>query len=116
MLRILRPYVMVAPNFSAVNVNTAPAIVLASMYSGISLSDAQALAGERDRIYFKDRADFFARIARGDFALGQESVQAHSEYFMVDVEARYGRAAVTSYALLYRQPGAWPDILWQRFE
>ena len=115
-MRTLAPHVTVAPKFSALNVNTAPAIILASMYTGISLADAQALAGERDRIYFKDRADFFARVARPDFALGEESVQTVSEYFLADVEARYGRAAVTTRALLHRQPGAWPDILWQRFE
>ena len=114
--RALAPYVMVAPTFSAINVNTAPAVVLASMYAGLSLSDAQALVGERDRIYFKDRADFFARFAREDFLLGQDSIQVYTEFFLVDVEARYGRAAVTSYALLRRGPGGWPEILWQRFE
>jgi len=115
-LRTLGPFVSVATGFTAINVNTAPPIVLASMFSGMSLADAQGLAGERDRIYFKDRADFFARFPRPDFALGQESIGAISEYFMVDVQARYGRAAVTSRALLHRQPGAWPEILWQRFE
>ena len=115
-LRTLSPFVTVVPRFTAINVNTAPAMILASMHSRMSLAEAQAIAGERDRIYVKDRADFFARFAREDFALGRESVVAVSEHFLVDVQARYGRAAVSSRAMLYRSYGAWPEILWQRFE
>ncbi len=112
----LKPYVMVAPAFSAINVNTAPPAVLASLFSSMTLADAQALAGDRDRIYFKDRADFQARHGRSDIAVTDDYFATISEYFLVEARARYGRATVSSHALLHRHPGSWPQVLWNRFD
>lgn len=112
----LKAYVMVAPRFSAINVNTAPPAVLASLFSTMTLADAQALAGDRDRIYFKDPADFRARHGRGDIAVSDDYFTTISEYFLVEARARYGRAVVSSRALLHRNPGSWPQVLWNRFD
>ena len=112
----LKPYVMVAPRFSDINVNTAPPAVLASLFSTMDLADAQALAADRDRIYFKDRADFKARHGRSDIAVSDDYFNTISEYFLVEARARYGRAMVSSRALLQRYPGSWPQVIWHRFD
>jgi general secretion pathway protein K len=46
-LNTLAPYITVLPNRSPVNLNTAPTVVLYASVSGLSLSDANRLAGQR---------------------------------------------------------------------
>jgi general secretion pathway protein K len=46
-LNTLAPYITVLPNRSPVNLNTAPTVVLYASVAGLSLSDANRLAGQR---------------------------------------------------------------------
>lgn len=113
----LRPYVSVLPGYNPVNLNTTSAIVLAAVLPNLSTSDAQQIIAERDRIPFRDVADFRNRLPRleqGNSA-GNPQLEARSRYFNVLIRSRYGNADVASTALLDRLT-PWPAIVWQKFE
>ncbi len=61
----LRPYVSALPTATPVNVNTAPAEVIAAVIDGLDLGGAQLLVAQRDRAYFRSTGDFLRRSAAG---------------------------------------------------
>jgi general secretion pathway protein K len=113
----LRPYVAVLPGYNPVNLNTTSAIVLAAVLPDLSPADAQQIVVERNRIPFRDIADFRNRLPRADSGSGGGSAQldTRSRFFSVMIRSRYGNADTASMALLDRLT-PWPAIVWQRFE
>lgn len=109
----LRPFVCAVPGFSQLNVNTAPAEVLHALLPGLSLDAARIVVAERERAWFKDVADFNARLPEGVFGFDPAHATARSRFFLATGRARYGTAVVNLQVLLDRQH-TWPEILWQR--
>ena len=111
----LTPFVAALPAGSRINVNTAPAEVLAAATEGLGLDTARALVAERSRAWFKDVADFEARLksrspdAEPDIA----RLATTSRHFLVTGRARFGVAMVRMEVLLDRSQN-WPTIVWQK--
>jgi general secretion pathway protein K len=110
----LRPYVTVLPQPTAVNVNTAPAEVLAAAIADLSLDQAQSLVTARKGQPFKDVADFRARLPESVKQANDAVLAVGSRYFLVAGHARFGRAKVGYAALLEREATAWPKLVWQK--
>jgi general secretion pathway protein K len=108
----LRDYAIVLPQATAVNVNTAPAEVLAATVEGMSLSEAQTLVASRKRTTLNAAA--LTALAKNRPVLA--NVTARSDYFLVLSQVRLDRAALESWALIYRQPasGALTSLVWIR--
>lgn len=115
-LEILRPYVTALPTGSRVNVNTAPAEILNLMVEGLTLAEARVMVSDRDRIWYKDPADFRARLPRPDLSISEADIDTRSQYFLAVADSRFGRARTEVRALLFRQPRQWPTTVWQRFD
>ena len=109
----LRPFVSALPRATAVNVNTATPEVLAAMASGLSLDGARALVAQRGRAYFRDKADFLGRLPQGASAR-LEDIAVASDYFLATLRVAIGDAEAGGTALLARQDGMWPVILWRK--
>lgn len=110
----LRPYITALPGFTAINVNTAPAEVMAAVIEGLDLGSAQGLVAQRDRAYFRDIGDFTRRMPRGvEAAAGDIGVS--SEYFMATLRVTIGGAQARGKALLSRASTGWPDIVWRKY-
>ena len=110
----LHPYVSALPGFTAVNVNTAPAEVIAAVIEGLDLGGAQLLVAQRDRAYFRSSDDFIRRLPRGvEAAAGDIGVS--SDYFMATLRVTIGGAQAQGKALLSRAPSGWPDIIWRKY-
>ncbi|NMG35544.1 type II secretion system minor pseudopilin GspK [Azoarcus sp. TTM-91] len=109
----LAPYVTAVPAPSRINVNTAPAEVLSALVSGLSLDRARVLVAERERAWFRDLADFGARLPEGASQPASQLADVRSRYFLVTIQAGYGVAAAHLQALLDRQE-RWPELLWYR--
>ena len=110
----LRPYVTALPGFTAVNVNTAPAEVLAAVIDGLGLGSAQVLVAQRDRVYYRDRDDFVKRLPRGAEAAAAD-ISVSSDYFMATLRVTIGGAQARGTALLARTSSAWPVIVWRKY-
>ena len=62
MIEHLRPFVTALPVPTSINVNTAPAEVLAVAVDGLSLEQAQEVVSKRNEQYFAELADFRALL------------------------------------------------------
>lgn len=99
----LRPYVTVLPQPTAINANTASAVVLAARFENLPLADAQRLAASRDRAYFKDRTDVLNRIGELRLQANDQEIGVGTRYFSVDGTVSYQRARLRTQALLRRE-------------
>lgn len=110
----LRPFVAALPKPTQINVNTAPAEVLAAAVAGLPPDEARMLVSGRAEQHFKDLADFRARLPQSVTQLNETALAVGSRYFLVSGHARFGRARVGYEALLERESTAWPKLVWQR--
>jgi general secretion pathway protein K len=111
----LRRTMTVLPASTSVNVNTAPAEVLAALVPGLSLSQARSMAGERDRgNWFNNSGDFANRLAGAGVKAPAPAVATTSGWFLASGTVAYERARISMQALLRSSPPAAPDTLWTR--
>jgi general secretion pathway protein K len=99
----LRPFVTVLPQPTAINANTAPAVVLAARFENLSLADAQRLAASRDRAYFRDRADVLNRLGELRLSASEQEIGVSTRFFSVDGIVSYRRARLRAQALVSRE-------------
>ncbi len=117
MLEKLRPYVIVLPERTPVNVNTAPAEVLAAVIPNFSLSEAKSLLARRRNVPWDDIAKFQTDISgRTPVA---DSVSVKSDWFLVNSRIRLDRAALNAQALVQRSSanpigGGAVKVVWVR--
>lgn len=111
-LQRLKPFVTLLPVQTPINVNTAPAEVLAARFPELSLSDARAVVEARNRAVFRDLPDFEARLAGTKLAgIGQAVVM--SRVFVLDGLIEHGRARLAVRVVLQRANDR-VQVLWQR--
>jgi len=84
----LAPYVTALPADTALNVNTASAMVLSSLADSLSLSAAEALVQVRQAGGFRDVASFTAQPALGGVQLEGIRLAVASQYFQATSEVR----------------------------
>lgn len=113
LVALLRPLVAALPAGSTVNVNTAPPAVLAALLPGLDQAAARQLVQQRERAWFKDLADFSARLPRLDETPDLAAFATTSRYFLVTGRARYGVATLRR-EVLFDRSQRWADIVWQR--
>ena len=109
----LRRYATALPRPTAVNVNTAPAEVLAAMVEGLALSEAQALA-RRLAVEPVGSREAFQALLRPNLRPNLEGIAASSQFFVVQGRAKVGDADLRMEALLQRTGTGLPVIVWQR--
>jgi general secretion pathway protein K len=101
----LEPWVAILPGADTkVNVNTAPAEVIAAAVDGMSLGAAQRLVQERSRTVFKNLA---AAPARGHFpadpATTLDGVGVASRFFVIQGRLRLGERVLEERSLVERR-------------
>jgi general secretion pathway protein K len=115
-LAAVGPYVTALPTNTPLNVNTAPAEVLATIVDGAG-SDALAnLVANRSTKPYTSVAEFRARLPGGVTLASDLGLAVESSYFYATVEARQGNTLGRARALLLRRAGAWPTVVWQVVE
>ena len=109
----LRSVTTTLPRPTPVNVNTAPAEVLAALVEGLALPEAQALARRLATEPVRNREEFHARL-RPALKPHIVDVGVSSQFFVVYGRAKVGGADVRMEALLQRAGSGFPAIVWQR--
>ena len=110
----LRPFITALPRFTAVNVNTASPEVLAAVIEGLDLDAARELVAQRGRAYFRNRAEFLARLPPGITAGGND-VATSSDFFQAGIRVTIGAAQARGSALLERGSNGWPAVVWRKY-
>jgi len=101
-IETLRDYVIVLPQATPVNVNTASAEVLSAV-TDMSVSEASALTLSKPRKKFVDAGNFKNNI-NGKNVIDGVDIDVKSQYFLTVIRVRLDRAALDAQALVWRQP------------
>ena len=109
----LKELVIILPRATPVNVNTAPAEVLAARVDTLSLADATSLVGSRSTSSFRDLADFTHRLPGKVLFASATDVSVATHYFLVNGKVRMSRAGLTIQALIERNASS-TKLLWIR--
>jgi general secretion pathway protein K len=113
----LRPFVTVLPEKTPVNVNTAPAEVLAAVVPDMSVSEANTLIVRRKQAAWRGLNYFETEIGENRKP-AQDSASVKSDWFLVDSRIRLDRAALDAQALIHRSSnlvaGSGPKVVWIR--
>lgn len=109
----LSPLVAALPTPTRVNLNTAPAEVLVAFTEGLDLIAARTLVAERERVWYRNVADYTLRLPGSAVLVSPLWVDVRSRHFLVTGRATFGNATVRLEVLLDRAD-IWPDILWHR--
>jgi general secretion pathway protein K len=111
----IRDYVVILPNTTKINANTASREVLAAKMQTIatlSASEATTLIASRDQAYLKDKCDIGLRLGKTN--LDCESFDVQTSYFLVNGKVRMSRAGLEVQALMKRDGIAMPRVIWIR--
>lgn len=108
----LRPFVVVLPAPTPVNLNTAPPEVLAAVVPDLDLPAARRFAARRERTVFRS-LDEAAAALDGQPVLPPALVSVGSSYFLVRGVVRFDRVEAATEALLSRN-GQKIELLWQQ--
>jgi general secretion pathway protein K len=99
--RVIEPYVTALPSGTTLNVNTASAVLLASLSDDIDLATGEALVEERGGANFADiDASFEGRVEPEVLA----RIDGVSSYFVLTGTVALGTYQLTMYSLLERDP------------
>ena len=101
-LEKLRDHVIVLPQVTAVNVNTASAELLSAV-TDMSVSEASAITLSNPRKKFVDVPNFKNNI-NGKTVISGVDLDVKSQYFLTVIRVRLDRAALDAQALVWRQP------------
>jgi len=118
MLAKIKDFVIFLPRATPINVNTAPAEVLAASIDGLSLADAVALVGRRDTASFRNIGDFVLALPpdiRDSPSASPSDTEASvmTNYFLVNGKVRMNRADLEVQALIERI-GTNTKLVWIR--
>ena len=110
------PFVVALPTATVLNVNTAPAEVIAAAFPGLTTDSLAALMAERARKPFATLSDLRSRMPGGVNIPDETTLGTSSSYFLVSVRARQGETRAQARALLRRDGREWPIVVWQTLE
>lgn len=110
----LAPFVTALPTTTALNVNTAPAEVLAAVVDGLDLDAARVLVARREGSFYRNNADFLSQLGQ-EATVPERAIRVGSDYFLLSVRVTYGKTQARGQFLLARvDPRHWPDIVWRK--
>lgn len=111
-ITVLRPFVTLLPEHTAVNLNTASALVLHACINKLSLTDAQRLVAARAQSHFRTLGDASRALGGAGSPLvdGQHSV--NSRFFEVRGQLRLGPRVVQEHSAVQRD-GLEVKVLWR---
>ncbi|MGA7750701.1 MAG: type II secretion system minor pseudopilin GspK [Gallionella sp.] len=113
MLGKIKDFVIFLPRATPVNVNTAPAEVLAARIEGLSLADAAALVASRNTASFRYISDFTERLPDNSLSVSNLEASVSTNYFLVNGKVRMNRAELEVQALIERN-GTNTRLIWVR--
>lgn len=109
----LREYVSVLPERTAVNLNTAPALVLYACIGAIDQAGAQRLVSARAQSHFRSLSDVTKALGNSEIPLVQEEHSINSRFFEMRALLRLGDLSVQERSMVQRD-GLMVKTLWRQ--
>lgn len=112
----LAPFIAALPGATAINVNTAPAEVLAALVEGLDLDAARTLVARRNTAYFRTTSEFLLQLPK-DARVNVPDLRVDSDYFLATLRVTSGSAEVRGKALFARRDAQrWPTVVWRKYQ
>jgi general secretion pathway protein K len=108
----LRPYLVVLPERTAVNINTAPALVLYASVPGLSMANAQRLVTLRAQAPYQTVADAARAMDGASASLTEGQLGVSSRFFEVLGQMRLDTRVVQERSIVQRD-GLVVKLLWR---
>ncbi len=108
----LKPFVSVLPVNGPININFAPAEVLAAIAQNLSLSEARMLVQQRRGNPFTSTQNFTDRLPNINVQINENDITVSSTFFWITGRASVNNSQVVTQALVQRSLG-WPVVVWQ---
>jgi general secretion pathway protein K len=99
----LAPFLSTLPAGTQININTAPAMIIASLTDDISPLEAEKMIARRPANGYATIADFLAEPELTASELTENSLTLSSDFFLVQSRASMGRGKNTLFSLLQRR-------------
>lgn len=111
-IALLRPFITVLPERTAVNLNTAPALVLYACIGSLKMADAQRLVQARAQSHFRTLADAAQALGVADAPLQEGQHSVSSRFFEVRGQLRMEERVVQERSVVQRD-GLLVKVLWR---
>ncbi|HJX18567.1 MAG TPA: type II secretion system minor pseudopilin GspK [Acidiferrobacterales bacterium] len=111
----LRPFVTALPTTpTTVNVNTAPAEVLAALFTNLPATVLRPLLDSRINNPYTELKQFTDKLPVGTSSLPPNMCDIKTGHFLVTIDIRYGRLQRRTEGLIERAGGKPAKVLWHR--
>jgi general secretion pathway protein K len=110
----IKDYVVVLPQTTKINVNTASPEMLAARIETLSVAEAVSLAAARESTWFRSENDLSQHVAGKGLGAATGQIAFSTNYFLVNGNVRLNRAAMEMQALIHRQNRNTTKLLWVR--
>ncbi len=104
----LRPFVTILPTTTAVNMNTAPAEVIAAVVPGMNLAQAQAFVARRATVFFHDVGNVQLALngagVKTATSVDPDEMDVTTKYFFVHGDVGHEHTRLQRTTLVYRDP------------
>ncbi|PHV11718.1 type II secretion system minor pseudopilin GspK [Chitinimonas sp. BJB300] len=114
MVEKLRPLMIALPRNTKINVNFAPAEVLVAVLPGLNMGTARKVVQQRATTPFQKIEEFKNELPENARSNQIDKADVRSEFFISDVDARFGRVNIAYRALLDRSSDQVPTVVWLR--
>lgn len=111
-ISVLRPFITVLPEPTAVNLNTASALVLYASIGTLDRAGAQRLVTARALSHFRDMTDVTKAIGASPTALEGGQYSVNSRFFQISGRLRIGARVVEELSVVQRD-GLQVRVLWR---
>jgi len=111
----LKQFCTVLPESTPVNINTASPELLALMLPERSAFEIQSIVETRNLRPFDQLSEIGKLLDNNKIVLSESQFSVGSHYFMVTSQTQFGKSIIRAEALLKRDGGGWPQLLWKRY-
>ncbi len=106
----LRPFITALPEYTGINLNTAPLTVITAVLD--HHNDAAALVSARNNKHLNNFIELIDRFPAQRPQTTDASLEVGSRFFLAEVQVQYGVATVRQQVLLQRNGRGWPRVIW----
>jgi len=111
----LLQYISALPGDPAINVNTAPPLLLQSLTHDVTLPDVERIVGLRAAAPYQNIDAFVADEAFAGREISEDHLAVNSQYFLLTADVMLGDATLTMQSVLYRTAEGKITVVNRRF-
>ena len=111
----LKQYCVVLPEKTTVNINTVSPELLGLMLPELSEFELQTIIAMRNIQPIESIAAINKQLEQKKITLSENEFSVGSRFFLVTSQTQFGKSTIKLEALLKRDGGGWPQLIWKRY-